>query len=103
MRWFYPNGVAGTAFWTIGITMSLEFGKESERPTYVGMANTLVAPAAIIAPLIGGLLADAFGYGTTFVTSAVLALVASIMLMLLVNDPKETGGGNTGQSGISRD
>jgi len=88
---FILNGVAGTAFWTIGITMSLEFGEESERPTYVGMANTLVAPAAIIAPLIGGLLADGFGYGTTFVTSAVLALVASIMLMLLVNDPKKPG------------
>ncbi len=86
---FILNGIAGTAFWTIGITMSLEFGEESQRPTYVGMANTLVAPAAIIAPLIGGLLADAFGYSTTFVTSAVLALIASVMLMLLVNDPKK--------------
>ncbi len=88
---FILNGVAGTAFWTIGITMSLEFGEEVERPTYVGMANTLVAPAAIIAPLIGGLLADSFSYATTFITSAVMALIASVILMLLVSDPKKPG------------
>jgi len=91
---FVLNGVAGTAFWTIGITMSLEFGEEVERPTYVGMANTLVAPAAIIAPLIGGLLADSFNYATTFITSAVMALIASVILALLVSDPKKTGAGN---------
>lgn len=88
---FILNGVAGTAFWTIGITMSLEFGEEVQRPTYVGMANTLVAPAAIIAPLIGGLLADTFNYATTFITSAVMALIASVILMLLVSDPRKPG------------
>lgn len=86
---FILNGIAGTAFWTIGITMSLEFGEEVERPTYVGMANTLVAPAAIIAPLIGGVLADSFSYATTFITSAVMALIASVILMLLVSDPRK--------------
>lgn len=85
---FILNGIAGTAFWTIGITMSLEFGKEEEKPTYVGMANTLVAPAAIIAPFIGGLLADSFSYAVTFITSAALALLASAILILLVRDPK---------------
>jgi len=86
---FLLNGAANTAFWTIGITMSLEFGEEAEKPTYVGMANTLVAPAAIIAPLIGGLLADAFDYVTAFITSAVMAFIASGILILLVNDPKK--------------
>lgn len=92
---FILNGVAGTAFWTIGITMSLEFGKEEERPTYVGMANTLVAPAGIIAPFIGGLLADSFSYSVTFFTSASLALLASIILMLLVSDPKKSTSSNS--------
>ena len=85
---FILTGVASTAFWTIGITISLEFGDESQRPTYVGMANTLISPATILAPLIGGVLADGFGYATTFITSSVVAIIAGIILILLVHDPR---------------
>ncbi len=85
---FVLTGVAATAFWTIGITISLEFGDESQRPTYVGMANTLISPATILAPLLGGLLADSFGYSVTFITSAVLALISSFILIVLVKDPR---------------
>jgi MFS family permease len=84
---FILTGIAATAFWTIGITISLEFGDESQRPTYVGMANTLISPATMLAPLLGGLLADSFGYSVTFITSAGLALVSSLILVVLVKDP----------------
>jgi MFS family permease len=84
---FILTGIAATAFWTIGITISLEFGDESQRPTYVGMANTLISPATMLAPLLGGLLADSFGYSVTFITSAALALVSSLILVVLVKDP----------------
>ena len=87
---FVLTGVAATAFWTIGMTISLEFGDESQRPTYVGMANTLISPATILAPLLGGLLADSFGYPITFITSAVLALISSLILIALVKDPRST-------------
>jgi MFS family permease len=90
--WFYLvfilTGIAATAFWTIGITISLEFGDEAERPTYVGMANTLISPATILAPLLGGLIADTLGYPVTFVTSAVLAVISGIILVALVEDPQ---------------
>lgn len=87
---FVLTGVSATAFWTIGMTISLEFGDESQRPTYVGMANTLISPATILAPLLGGLLADSFGYPVTFITSAVLALISSLILIALVKDPRST-------------
>jgi MFS family permease len=85
---FILNGIAATAYWTIGITMSLQFGDERQRPTYVGMSNTLIAPSAILAPLVGGLLADSFGYSVTFITSAVIGLVSVITMAVLVKDPK---------------
>ena len=88
---FILNGIASTAFWTIGITISLEFGEESQRPTYVGMANTLISPATMLAPLLGGILADAFGYSTTFITSAIFAVVSSLILAILVSDPPKAG------------
>jgi len=85
---FILFGIAATAFWTIGITISLEFGEEIQRPTYVGMANTLISPATILAPLIGGILADSLGYPVTFITSAVLALISTVILVVLVKDPR---------------
>jgi MFS family permease len=84
---FILMGIGGTAFWTIGLTISLEFGTEEQRPTYVGMANSLIAPSAILAPLLGGFLADSFGYSVTFIASAIFGLISMITLAVLVNDP----------------
>ncbi len=84
---FILNGIANTCFWTIGLAISLEFGDETNRPTYVGMSNTLIAPATILAPALGGLLADSFGYATTFIVSAALGIVSVLTLATLVRDP----------------
>lgn len=93
IEWFYLvfvlAGISNTAFWTIGIAISLEFGTEIERPTYVGLANTLIAPATIGAPVFGGWLADAFGYPVTFISSAIFALITFFVLHFLVKDPKK--------------
>ncbi len=80
-------GIAATCYWTIGLAISLEFGNEQDRPTYVGMSNTLISPSTKIAPLIGGFLADTFGYLVTFITSAVFGLIAVVTLGVLVKDP----------------
>jgi MFS family permease len=95
LGWFFPvfilMGICSTAFWTIGMAATLEFGQESERPTYVGMANTLIAPSAILAPLIGGWLADYSSYGVTFLVSTAAGLVTVLMMHFLMNDnPKQT-------------
>lgn len=92
--WFYLifilAGIANVAAWTITITMTIDFAPDpSKRPVYVGLSNTLVAPAAIIAPLFGGWLADAAGYSATFVASALGGLIAWIVLRALVRDPKK--------------
>jgi len=54
---------------------------------YVGMANTLIAPATILAPFLGGLLADSAGYRTTFIVAAVVGLFTAFMLVRFVRDP----------------
>ncbi len=91
VAWMYPAvilaAVANTAFWTITMAMTLQFGKEHERPTYVGMANTLIAPATIIAPLVGGWLADARGYPATFLVAALAGLASVAVFHLFVRDP----------------
>lgn len=90
--WFFLvftlAAIGNVAIWTIGITMVLEFGEEAERPTYIGLANTLVAPANILTPFIGGWLADAAGYQATFLTSAGFGLLAVALFHFLVKDQK---------------
>jgi MFS family permease len=90
--WFYVvivlSGIASTAFWTIGIAISLEFGNDLQRPTYVGLSNTLISPSTIIAPLIGGWLADVNGFSATFLTSTVFAVICAVLMHLFVHDPQ---------------
>lgn len=81
---FILAGVASTAYSTISLAMTLEFGKEQDRPTYIGMANTLIAPFTILAPLAGGWLADALGFQFTFIAAAIAGLVTAGVLQLMV-------------------
>jgi MFS family permease len=92
LNWFYLvfglAGIAIVAVWTIGLAMTLEFGSEAERPAYIGLANTLVAPSAILAPLIGGWLADTAGFPATFLVSVIGGLATALVLQTLVRDPR---------------
>ncbi len=70
------------------MAMTLEFGSLAERPSYIGLANTLVAPATLVAPLIGGWLADAAGYNYTFAVAAAGGLLTWLILRFAVRDPQ---------------
>ncbi|MEW6179560.1 MAG: MFS transporter [Chloroflexota bacterium] len=91
--WFFGimvfAGMAGSVFWTIGIAVSLEFGSEQDRPTYIGMANTLIAPSAILAPLLGGWLADWMNYRVTFFVSALFGVLTLAILYFFVRIPEK--------------
>jgi len=93
VSWFYLvfalAGIANVAGWTIGLAMTLEFGSEAERPAYIGLTNTLVAPSTILAPLVGGWLADTVGYQATFLASVMGGLAAALVLQILVRDPRQ--------------
>ena len=92
-EWFYLvfilAGISNVAAWTITMTMTIDFAKDpAERPAYVGLANTLVAPFAILAPLLGGWLADMTSYPAAFIASALGGLLAWLVLRALIRDPR---------------
>ena len=88
--WFYLAytlaGIAYVAVWTIAMAMTLEFGREQEKPAYIGLANTLVAPTAFIIPLLAGWLADSVGYHATFLATAIGATVTVLVLSFGLHD-----------------
>jgi MFS family permease len=93
IAWFYPifvfAGLANVSIWTIGMTMTVDFGTEAERPIYIGLSQTLTAPATIFAPILGGLIVDSVGFIPTFSISIVLSLAMILILIFLVKDPRK--------------
>lgn len=92
LEWFYVifilEGLANVAIWTVSMAITVEFGSEAERPTYIGLSNTLVSPFSILAPLIGGWLVDVVSYQATFMVAVIFALVTAFVLAVLVKDPR---------------
>jgi len=93
LAWFFPifilSGFANVSIWMNGMTMTVDFSGESERPFYIGLAQTLTAPATIVAPLIGGWIADQRGFVSTFGLSTILSIVMMSILVFLVKEPRK--------------
>ena len=84
LAWFYGvfaiAGLAGGALWTTLNALTVEFGTEAERPSYIGLTNTLVAPATLLAPILGGWLADTTGFSSIY-NGLINTLVAPAALL----------------------
>jgi MFS family permease len=82
--WYYLifilTGIGNVTLWIIPMAMMMNFGNEAERPAYIGLANTLVAPSTILAPFLGGWLADHSGYPTTFWATAAFGLITLFIM-----------------------
>ena len=90
-NWFYASfilaSMAIVAVWTIPIPLTVQFGTEDDRPYYIGLSSTLTSPATLLAPIIGGWLADTVGFQATFMVSIVCGLLMAAMLAFVVKDP----------------
>jgi MFS family permease len=70
-------------------TILLELAvEEGERPTYIGLGNTALAPLAFAAPIVGGVMADGFGFPPVFAVSALAATAGLALLLALVHEPR---------------
>lgn len=101
ITWFYPifilTGLANVSIWTISMAMTVGFGTEAERPIYIGLSQTLTAPATIFAPIIGGFIVDAAGFIPTFSISTVLSAIMIGILLFMVKDPRKQLTANGGR------
>jgi MFS family permease len=86
---FMLLGVAVAASSVSALTIVLEFSGPRERPTYIGLTNTLLAPAAVVAPILGGWLAGRLGYRAMFTVAALLALLGALLMAAWVREPRD--------------
>ena len=69
------------------LNIILEFAAPEDQPTFIGLANTLLAPVVFLAPILGGWLAD-FGFEALFMLMAGCGLAGGMLLFTWVKEPR---------------
>jgi MFS family permease len=91
--WFFPifflRGAVNAGTFISGISIVYEFTDAENRPTYIGLANTIPGVAASLAPLIGGWLAGAVSYQAMFILSAIIGAISWVLLRFAVHEPRK--------------
>ena len=72
-----------------GLNILLEFGPPEERPSYIGIANTIRSPFLGLAPILGGVIADRISLEAVFITTAVIICLGLLWLSFLVVEPRK--------------
>ncbi len=90
--WFFPifflRGAVNAGTFISGISIVYEFTDAENRPTYIGLANTIPGIAGAIAPLIGGWLVGVMSYQAMFILSAVIGVMSWVLLRFAVHEPR---------------
>jgi len=85
---FFLHGAVRAGLFVSGISIVYEFTDEENRPTYIGLANTIPGVAGAVAPIIGGWLAGAISYQAMFVVALAIGIVSWGLLRFAVREPR---------------
>lgn len=92
LSWFYVifalAGIGNAALWGPTNAIIADFSDERRRPFYIGLTNTLIAPITMLAPIVGGALADGFGFEATFAISALGGGLSLFILLFNFKEPR---------------
>ncbi len=86
---FFLRGAVNAGTFISGISIVYEFTEPENRPTYIGLANTIPGIVASLAPMIGGWLAGAMGYREMFILSAIIGAISWVLLRFGVHEPRK--------------
>lgn len=91
-RWFYLvfalTGIVNSSQWSTIMTITVKFCTVAERPFYIGIANSLIAPVTVFAPIIGGWLVDAVSFELSFGIFALAGLLSIVVFLVPMQDPR---------------
>jgi MFS family permease len=85
---FFGLGAAQAGYMMAAQTMILEFGNRAEMPMRIAISSTAEGITACLGPLLGGFIADRFGYGVVFGASVGFLAAALLVLLALVKEPR---------------
>jgi len=86
---FILLGAASSGDGVSGLNIILEFAAPEDRPTYIGLTNTLLALPIVLAPILGGWLATVASFPALLGVAAILAATGSTLLAFWVHEPRK--------------
>jgi MFS family permease len=89
---FAIQGVFAAATMLSGINIVFEFSNADVRPTYIGLANTVIGIFSGLAPMVGGLLVEGINYTWMFGIAAGLSFLGFTALRYWVIEPRNHNG-----------
>ena len=89
---FILLGAASSGDGVSGLNIILEFAAPEDRPTYIGLTNTLLALPIVLAPILGGWLATVAGFPALLGAAALLADRAEAIGRLFVAGRRHSSG-----------
>ncbi len=84
---FAAVGASQEGFRLGSISLPMEFGNREQTSLRLAIANTVSEGAGSIAPLLGGVVAAALGYGAVFIGAGILLSIGFVVL-LSVQEPR---------------
>ncbi len=80
-------GVSLAADLVSNMSIMMEFSSPQDRPTYIGLSNTLLAISTFLAPIGAGLLVERVGYREMFGVAIVVAILGAMLIGFWVKNP----------------
>ena len=90
---FALEGATVASYLLSGMSITFEFSEPEVRPTYIGLASTIIGAFSGVAPLLGGWLVGRVGYPGLFGICLALLLIGWLLLHRWVQDPRFAGKG----------
>ncbi|RAK61654.1 MFS transporter [Phenylobacterium hankyongense] len=85
---FFGLGAAQSGYMMAAQTMILEFGARDDLPMRIAVSATAESITATLGPLLGGKIADLFGYDLVFGISIGVLVAALVLLIAAVKEPR---------------
>ncbi len=85
---FVLVGLGSSALQLASLTFIVDFAPPEQRPTFIGVAMLTQAPFAVGAPVLAAVIANQWGYGTVFTCTALLGILATLVVARYVWDPR---------------
>jgi predicted MFS family arabinose efflux permease len=86
---FLMSGLATTNLRYGYLNWVVSYAIPDQRPIYVGLSNTVAAVISLIAPFVGGTIAQYLGYRPLFAVSLVMVLCALFVTLRLLRDTRK--------------
>lgn len=87
---FFTFGLAFSNLFAAYLNWIIMHATPEQRPVYTGLFNTVAAVSVLIAPLIGGTLAETAGYEVVFGVALVMILGAFAVVIRYIREPRAT-------------